>query len=174
MTINFYQALSLLLEYPSAELIDALGELQARIAATADCEQSERAAIRAFIQHLSATPLTALQADYVKTFDFTPEHSMHLTHHLFGEDKNRGPALIDLTEMYREYGLQVASNELPDYLPLVLEFASSLDDAEARRFLADTTKVMKVIATHLEQAASPYAPLLRLLEHRGGPMKAAA
>lgn len=174
MNINFYKALALLLEYPTADLIDALDELEARIESTAGYDESERTGIRSSIGHLRATALTELQADYVKTFDFTPEHSLHLTHHLFGEDKNRGPALIDLTEMYREYGLQLASNELPDYLPLVLEFASGLDDMEARRFLADTTKVMSVIAANLETAGSRYAPLFRLLEHRGQPLKLAA
>jgi nitrate reductase delta subunit len=64
-------------------------------------------------------------------------------------------------------GLEVRAGELPDYLPLILEYVSTLDDMEARLFLADAHKVVTVIAANLEQAASPYAPLLRLVEGRG-------
>ena len=83
---------------------------------------TERAAVRKFLARLENGDPTEIQADYVQTFDLTPEHSLHLTHHLFGDDKNRGPALIDLSELYKDYGVEVASNELPDYLPLILEF----------------------------------------------------
>jgi len=174
MKINFYKSLSLLLEYPSEELLAHLEEIGRLVETASDCDASERAAIAVLLRHLADKPLTELQADYVKTFDFTAEHSLHLTHHLFGDDKNRGPALIDLTQMYRDYGLELASNELPDYLPLVLEFAAGLDDAEARRFLADTTKVIGVLAANLEKADSTYAPLFRLLERRGQPLQLAA
>lgn len=174
MTVNFYKALSLLLEYPSAELVEHLGELAERIAASEAWTQDESLVVGQLLSRLAATPLTEVQADYVRTFDLSAENSLHLTHHLFGDDKNRGPALIDLTQMYRDYGLELASNELPDYLPLVLEFAAGLEDAEARRFLADTTKVLGVIAKNLETAGSAYAPLFQLLVRRGTPLKLAA
>jgi nitrate reductase delta subunit len=96
----------------------------------------------------------------------TAEQSLHLTHHLFGEDKNRGPALIDLGEMYKDYGVEVVTNELPDYLPLILEFAAYLDDNEAMVFLSDAHKVLKVLADNLKNAGSPYAGLLSIVEGR--------
>ena len=77
----------------------------------------------------------------MQTFDLTPEHSLHLTHHLFGDDKNRGPALIDLAELYKDYGVEVVANELPDYLPLILEFAAYQEDSDAQTFLSDAVKV---------------------------------
>jgi len=174
MELNFYKTLSLLLDYPTDELVAHLDDLAHCIDAAAGYDEAERAGIAALLKHLRTIPLTGLQADYVKTFDLTAEHSLHLTHHLFGDDKNRGPALIDLAEMYREYGLQVAGNELPDFLPLVLEFISGLEDPDARRFLADATKVLGILATNLEKAGSAYAPLFRLLEHRGRSLKLAA
>jgi nitrate reductase delta subunit len=174
MELNFYKAASLLLDYPESALIEHLDAIAARVDATPGFSAAERQGIRDLLEHLRRAPLTELQADYVRTFDLSAEHSLHLTHHLFGEDKNRGPALIDLSTMYREYGLQQASNELPDYLPLVLEFASGLDDADARRFLADVNKVLSQLAGNLEQAGSVYAPLLRLLENRGGLVELAA
>ncbi|MBI3148806.1 MAG: nitrate reductase molybdenum cofactor assembly chaperone [Betaproteobacteria bacterium] len=174
MNVNFYKALSLLLDYPSGELVEHLGVLAERIVHSEGWTQEESLVVGKLISHLAATPLTEVQADYVRTFDLSAEHSLHLTHHLFGDDKNRGPALIDLTEMYKEYGLAVASNELPDFLPLVLEFASGLDDAEARTFLGDAAKVTAVLAGNLETAGSVYAPVLRLIEKRGGLLKLAA
>jgi nitrate reductase delta subunit len=117
---------------------------------------------------MANTPLTELQANYVKTFDLTPEHSLHLTHHLFGDDndKNRGPALIDLGELYKDYGMKLMTNELPDYLPLILEFAALLDNSESTVFLADANKVLTVLTNNLTKANSPYAPLLSVIKSR--------
>ncbi len=164
--MRIYKMLSVLLEYPDQELIDHLPELHDEIARCVDINDTERTAMQRFLEHLQNTPLTELQADYVKTFDLTAEHSLHLTHHLFGDDKNRGPALIDLGELYKDYGVEVVTNELPDYLPLILEFAAYLDDGEASVFLADANKVLGVLADHLKQAGSPYAALLSIVEGR--------
>lgn len=164
--MRLYKMLSVLLEYPDQELIDHLPELSSEIDACVDMDDAERAAMKRFLVHLHDKPLTGLQADYVKTFDLTAEHSLHLTHHLFGDDKNRGPALIDLGELYKDYGVEVVTNELPDYLPLVLEFAAYLDDAEASVFLSDAGKVLGVLTDNLKKAESPYAALLSIIEGR--------
>jgi nitrate reductase delta subunit len=129
-------------------------------------EPAEREAISAFAGWLADSDLTEAQARYVKTFDMTPEHALHLTHHLFGDDKNRGPALIDLGEYYKSYGVEIGSNELPDYLPLVLEFASMLEPVEARVFLDPFAKVIAQLGANLDAAQSPWAPLVRLIEAR--------
>lgn len=166
--MQIYKILSVLLEYPDQELLDHLPELRTEIAKSPDMDAAEKEALRKFLEHLANTPLTGLQADYVKTFDLTPEHSLHLTHHLFGDDndKNRGPALIDLGELYKDYGVKVMTNELPDYLPLILEFAAMLDDNEAMVFLADAKKVLKVLTENLNKAGSPYAAPLSIVEGR--------
>jgi nitrate reductase delta subunit len=164
--MRLYKMLSVLLEYPDQELIAHLQELQGEIDACADMDDEERSAMRRFLKHLESASLTELQADYVKTFDLTAEHSLHLTHHLFGDDKNRGPALIDLGELYKDYGVEVVTNELPDYLPLILEFAAYLDEGEASVFLADANKVLGVLADNLKKAESPYAALLSIVEGR--------
>jgi nitrate reductase molybdenum cofactor assembly chaperone NarJ/NarW len=164
--MRLYKMLSVLLEYPEQELIDHLAELGSEIDACIDMDDAERIAMKRFLVHLQNTSLTELQADYVKTFDLTAEHSLHLTHHLFGDDKNRGPALIDLGELYKDYGVEVVTNELPDYLPLILEFAAYLDDSEANVFLADANKVLGVLADNLKNADSPYAALLSVVEGR--------
>ncbi len=172
--MRLYKILSVLLEYPDQELIDHLQEISMETDTCIDLDHAEREAIQRFLSHLKETPLTESQADYVQTFDMVPEHSLHLTHHLFGDDKNRGPALVDLGEMYKDYGIEVVTNELPDYLPLILEFAAYLDDSEASVFLADANKVLSVLADNLKKVASPYAGLLSIVEGRASLTRLAA
>lgn len=172
--MQVYKLLSALLDYPSQELVDHLEELSEYTAQSLDIDHAERDALQGFINHLQSAPLTELQADYVKTFDMTAEHSLHLTHHLFGDDKNRGPALIDLGELYKDYGVEVVTNELPDYLPLVLEFTAYMDDGEATVFLSDAKKVLSVLTENLKKAESPYAALLSIIENRATLTKLAA
>jgi nitrate reductase delta subunit len=172
--MQVFKLLSALLDYPNQELVDHLAELSEYTAQSLDIDHAERDALQGFISHLQNAPLTELQADYVKTFDMTAEHSLHLTHHLFGDDKNRGPALIDLGELYKDYGVEVVTNELPDYLPLVLEFTAYLDDSEATVFLSDAKKVLSVLTDNLKKAESPYAALLSIIENRATLTKLAA
>ena len=165
----FYKLLSKLLDYPSEALVTAMPELYGTL--KQGFEAAEWVVLERFMRNLSDQDLTDAQADYVQTFDMVPEHALHLTHHIFGDDKNRGPALIDLTEYYKEFGLEMSANEgkpneLPDYLPLILEFAAQLEPEEARMFLSQWSKVLNQLATNLEKTASHYAPLIRLVEQR--------
>ncbi len=160
-----HRILSTLLGYPDAELRAALPEIADAIA-DADLSGEEREVLGRFVATLSDGEPLALEEDYVRTFDMVPEHSLHLTHHLIGEDKNRGPALIDLTEYYKEYGIEIAQKELPDYLPLMLEFVSVLEDEEGRMFLSRWNKALRQVHANLAEAGSPYAELVALVERR--------
>jgi nitrate reductase molybdenum cofactor assembly chaperone NarJ/NarW len=166
-TAIHYRTLSLLLEYPDEALMSVLWQVRDLVGNdTEGWAAAGRDVLSRFLDHLESQPLTELQADYVKTFDLTPEHSLHLTHHLFGDDKNRGPALIDLSEFYRQHGLELSANELPDYLPLMLEFASTLPEDEALDFLGQLHRVLRVLAANLDKAESPYAAVVRVVEAR--------
>lgn len=164
--MRIYKLLSSLLEYPDQELIDHIPALREFILEDADISVKERANLFDFLNYLEQAQLTSLQAEYVETFDMKPENSLHLTHHLFGDDKNRGPALIDLGELYKDYGVEISTNELPDYLPLVLEFTAYLDDTESTVFLADAKKVFEVLNSNLAKSGSPYAALTKIIESR--------
>lgn len=172
--MQIYKLLSALLDYPNQELLDHLPELLEFVEQSPEIDSAEREALQQFLSHMQTKSVTDLQADYVQTFDMTAEHSLHLTHHLFGDDKNRGPALIDLGELYKDYGVEVVGNELPDYLPLILEFAAYLDDSEATVFLSDAKKVLAVLTENLQKAASPYAALLSIIDNRATLTKLAA
>lgn len=182
--MRVFKLLSRLLDYPSDEM---LGELRRAVAesgqalelvATLDSDKvfssEEREIIALFLETQLAAELTETQARYVQTFDLTPEHSLHLTHHIFGEEKTRGPALIDLTEYMKGYGFTHDEKELPDYLPLLLEFVSELREDEARVFLGDAGKVLKIIADNLEKTDSAYAKLIRIIDNHGSLVKLAA
>lgn len=171
--MRMFKLLSLLLDYPTEELVAELRTAAHGAALVGELDHprrfsaGDRQAVAEFIDRLREAELAKAQAEYVQTFDLTPEHSLHLTHHLFGEEKGRGPALIDLSEYYRSYGLQHAEQELPDFLPLILEFLSGLTADEATVFLGDAAKVLTVLAANLEAAGSPYAPLIRVIENQG-------
>lgn len=172
--MQIYKLLSALLDYPNQDLVEHLPELREFVVQNQEIDHTEREALQNFLIHLQSMPITEVQEEYVKTFDMTAEHSLHLTHHLFGDDKNRGPALIDLGELYKDYGVEVVTNELPDYLPLILEFTAYLDDNEATVFLSDAKKVLSILTENLQKAGSPYAALVSIIETRATLTKLAA
>lgn len=174
--MQIYKILSALLEYPDQELFDNLPVINKLLDETVDTDVIEWAEVKKFVAWLEKGDPIEIQEDYVKTFDLTPEHSLHLTHHFFGDDndKNRGPALIDLSELYKDYGVKQMTNELPDYLPLILEFVALQEDEEARAFLSDASKVLTVLADNLTKANSPYAPLVSIVKNRATPACVAA
>ncbi|GMR09114.1 MAG: hypothetical protein BMS9Abin26_2128 [Gammaproteobacteria bacterium] len=174
MSTQFYKLLSVLLDYPDDELFSHLAEISRLVKSSDDVAAAERQAILDFIGGLQQLGAIEAQARYVQTFDLTPDHSLHLTHHLFGDDYGRGPALVDLGEFYKQSGVEVTDGELPDYLPLILEYVCNLDEFAAQVFLGDAVKVLSVIADNLEKAHSPYAVLVRIVEARGGLAKLAA
>lgn len=172
--MSTYKILSALLEYPQQELLDALPEIREILGSEKTLGENDRVILETFMAQMEAGEITQLQADYVQTFDLTPEHSLHLTHHLFGDEKGRGPALIDLAEYYKEFGLEAPDNELPDYLPMILEFAAQLEATEAQIFLSQTVKVLQQLAENLDKANSIYAPLIRFVESQGRLTRVAA
>ena len=165
--MRIYRIFARLLDYPDAELMESLPEIIQALTDDSSVSARERNSLMGLIGWMQLHDPTGLQAAYVQTFDMTPEHDLHLTHHLFGDDRARGPALIDLSEHYRGAGLEMEDGEIPDFLPLILEYASTLDEMQARVFLGDAAKVLQILAENLEKAGSPYAKLLRVVTNRG-------
>ncbi len=167
--IPVYKILSILLEYPSKDLVASWGDIKQAISAQNDLPAEDKKRLAEFTDWASTMSLTKLQAEYVNTFDMTAENSLYLTYHLFDEqDRDRGPALIQLSELYKSTGFEIGDGELPDYLPLIMEFVSTMDDLHsAQSFLQQTAQAADIIASNLEKKESPYAPLVRLVEHHG-------
>jgi nitrate reductase delta subunit len=145
-----WRLLSVLLQYPDAELVAALDELGAA------------GSPAAFLAYLRSTPLRGLQASYVQTFDFDRRASLYLTYHTHGDRRQRGLELVRLKRRYAEAGLLVTDGELPDYLPLVLEFAA-LAPGEGEALLNELRVPLELVRARLHANESPYAELLDAL-----------
>lgn len=171
--MQFYKIAARLLDYPDAELMSNLHAVQQLVQSDLEVSAQEKAVVTELVSWMNSLDLTRLQQAYVDTFDMTPEHDLHLTHHLFGESRERGPAMVEISEHYKAAGLEVSNGELPDFLPLILEYVSTLDAIQARFFLNDAAKVLTVLADNLEKVDSLYGRLIRVIEKRGYLAKAA-
>ncbi|MBM5664435.1 nitrate reductase molybdenum cofactor assembly chaperone [Burkholderia pseudomallei] len=155
--MSIYPILSALLTYPEQPLLDALPEIERAL----DAQPGARAALAPLVESLRATPLIELQERYVATFDRTPSHSLHLFEHVHGESRDRGQAMVDLLDEYRRHGFEPVGNELPDYVPLFVEFLGAIagdgDGAHAAHLLGDAIDVLAALGERLARAQSPYA-----------------
>lgn len=166
---QIYKVLSVLLEYPTKDLTAHWDDMNQLINELPNLVAEDKKLLSGFTLWASNLSLTKFQAEYVNNFDMTAENSLYLTYHLFDEqDRDRGPALIELTELYKTTGFEIGSGELPDYLPLILEYVSTMDDeASALAFLQQTSQAADIIASNLEKNESPYAPLVRMVARHG-------
>ncbi|MCG2585946.1 nitrate reductase molybdenum cofactor assembly chaperone [Massilia sp. TS11] len=156
--MEIFSILSALLQYPQPELIAALPEIEAALAPT------ERAALRPLLDSLGSQDLVGLQMNYVATFDRNPAHSLHLFEHIHGESRDRGQAMVDLMEEYKKHGLQMVGDELPDYVPLFLEFLSTQDQKTVDTMLSDAVHVLAHVGRKLRSNGSPYAGIFDIVE----------
>lgn len=168
-----YTVISRLLDYPEQELLDHIDEMRTVVAEDDLLVEAEREAIHGVLDWMAGQSLLDLQAEYVQTFDVVPEHTLYLTHHTFGDSRERGPALVELGEHYKATGVE-AESELPDYLPLILEYCATLDPMEVQLFLGQAQEVLALVADNLDKAESPYASLVRIVEKRGRLARSAA
>jgi nitrate reductase molybdenum cofactor assembly chaperone NarJ/NarW len=158
-----FRALSALLQYPTERLVDALDEIADVIDREAVAPRSIRPQLTRLFDRLRDGDLYDLQEEYVILFDRTRSLSLHIFEHIHGESRDRGQALVDLKSVYEARGLMVDTKELPDYLPLFLEFLSLLPSADARALLAEPAHVFTALAERLAKRQSPYEAILRTL-----------
>lgn len=161
---NTFKALSALLSYPTAELKAAAKEIRATLKSDSLAPSRILAKLDFLIDELISLDLYELQERYVFLFDRTRSLSLHLFEHVHGESRDRGQAMVDLQALYRQAGLEVAANELPDFLPLFLEFLSLQPVGEARTLLKEPLAVISALKERLEKRNSPYAAVFRVLE----------
>lgn len=151
------KALSALLTYPTAELQAAIPELRAALDAEALLPPKYRGGLDPILDQIATGDLYDLQERYVLLFDRTRSLSLHLFEHVHGESRERGQAMVDLRALYERHGLTIKSSELPDYLPLFLEFLSQIPASEARNLLGETSHILEAIRLRLERRKVPYA-----------------
>ncbi len=164
MMANALKILSVLLSYPSADLGAALPEIEAAIAADTRLAADDRARLAALAADIAGRDTYDAQERYVSLFDRTRTLSLHLFEHVHGESRDRGQAMVDLAQMYERQGFDIEPGEMPDYLPLFLEYLSTQSDREVHELLGQTLHIVANLRTRLLKRGSIYANALLVLE----------
>ena len=154
------RTLAALLRYPDAQLRAHAGELRNALRDERALAFGRLAELDRLLDRLATADPMQLEADYVDTFDRSRRTALHLFEHVHGDSRDRGPAMVDLAQTYERTGLLLAPGELPDHLPVVLEFASTQPPKQARAFLGETAHIVRAIFSALVERKSPYASAL--------------
>lgn len=157
------KVLGILLTYPSTDLVEALPEFQDILKKEKWLPESSLKALDHLMDWMSAQDLLDLQEEFVALFDRTPSLCLHLFEHVHGDSRDRGQALVDLSEVYQDAGLLINTEEMPDFLPLFLEYLSVIDAEESRQNLGEIANVLGVLAGRLKNRQSPYAAVFEAL-----------
>ena len=162
------KALSLILSYPTKELQQAMPEIGGVLSAERRLTAAARRALRPLLDELQTRDIYDLEEQYVMLFDRSRALSLNLFEHVHGESRDRGGAMVSLVETYREKGFEPATSELPDHLPVLLEFLSTRPADEAREILADAAHIFEVLNTRLVRRESPYGAVFAALFQLAG------
>jgi nitrate reductase molybdenum cofactor assembly chaperone NarJ/NarW len=154
------RALAWLLRYPDAELRAMAPQLAEALYVEGALDAARLVELEALTRALAHAAPLRTEAEYVELFDRGRRTALHLFEHVHGDSRDRGPAMVDLAQTYERAGLHLAPGELPDYLPVVLEFASTQPPAQAREFLREIAHVVRAIFSALLERQSPYASVL--------------
>ena len=162
------RVLARLLGYPDAEMRAHLPALREALRGEGALGDARLAELEALMDSLASADALDAEAAYVQLFDRGRATSLHLFEHVHGDSRDRGPAMIDLAQTYEKAGLVLAPGELPDYLPVVLEFFSTQPALEARAFLGEIAHILNAILSALTQRGSAYASAIAALLELAG------
>ena len=148
---------ALLLDYPTAETLELTDQL---FTAAAELPEPIRSHVTDFLVGFCATDPSERAMRYVETFDMRRRSSLHLTYYAYGDTRKRGMALLRFKHAFRQAGCVIDDTELPDYLPLVLEFAATVDQVRGERLLAEHVPVLELLRLSLQDSESGYSQLM--------------
>ncbi len=162
------KALSALLSYPSKELQEATEEVREALVSEKLLSADVVAAITPLLDQIASGDIYELQESYVGLFDRSRTLSLNLFEHVHGESRDRGGAMVDLLENYRDAGFEPATTELPDHLPVLLEFLAMQGIGETKEILADAAHILEALKLRLERRESLYAGVFAALQQLSG------
>lgn len=148
------KAVAVLLSYPTDDMVAALPELRAAL--------GDKIVLRPLFDLLAGDLFDAQEA-YVETFDRGRRTSLNLFEHVHGESRDRGQAMVDLLQVYEQAGLQMTVRQLPDYLPVFLDFVTTREPKSAREHLKEVAPLLADIGEGLARRVSPWKPLIDVL-----------
>jgi nitrate reductase delta subunit len=161
--MQILKVISLLLDYPTEQLLEGRAELAQAIDAAREISPAQRGDLQALLALIGDNDLMDGQEHYGALFGRGRSLSLLLFEHVHGESRDRGQAMVDMMAQYEEAGFAIGIKELPDYIPLYLEFLSTREDLEAREGLADVSHLLALLATRLDERESAYASCFRAL-----------
>ena len=161
--MQILKVISLLLDYPTEQLVAGRDELNQAIDASREISPQQRAALIELLDLICDNDLMDGQEHYGALFGRGRSLSLLLFEHVHGESRDRGQAMVDMLAQYETAGFFIGIKELPDYIPLYLEFLSTREDLEAREGLADVSHLLALLATRLDERESAYAGCFRAL-----------
>lgn len=162
------KALSLLLSYPTRELQGAMPEIGGVLASDTRLTAAARRALRPLVEDLGARDIYELEEQFVMLFDRSRTLSLNLFEHVHGESRDRGGAMVSLVETYRDGGFDPVTSELPDHLPVLLEFLSTRPFVEIQETLADAAHIFEALSARLARRESPYGAVFAALLQLSG------
>ncbi|MFI3187232.1 MAG: nitrate reductase molybdenum cofactor assembly chaperone [Methylococcaceae bacterium] len=168
------KVLSLLLSYPEAETLLALDEMAAVVERENLLQQDHKNAVLALIDIYRGADLLDVQEAYVALFDRGRFLSLHIFEHVHGESRDRGQAMVNLLQMYEAHGFEMSTHELPDYIPLFLEFLSQQQQEEAVQLLHDAMPVLSLLGARLTERGSEFSAIFDALSGFAGEPEALA
>ncbi len=163
-----FKALSLLLSYPTRELQAAMSEIGGVLASETRLTAAARRDLRPLVDALRNDDLYDLEERYVMLFDRSRTLSLNLFEHVHGESRDRGGAMVSLVESYRDGGFEPVTSELPDHLPVLLEFLATRPQADAQETLADAAHIFDALRERLVRRESDYAAVFAALVQLSG------
>jgi nitrate reductase molybdenum cofactor assembly chaperone NarJ/NarW len=158
-----FKVLSAVLSYPSEALIEAAPQFLAALDSEDLLPAACREAVNLLIEEIALGDVYDLQERYGLLFDRSKTLALHMFEHVHGESRDRGQAMVDLKAMYENVGLMISANELPDYVPLFLEFLATQPFAEARELLGQTAHIFAALAERLGRRDSRYKAIFDAL-----------
>ena len=161
--IKTYKILSLLLSYPNGELQDFLLQVEKELREESLLHEDKIVEIAEFCKRFNELDLTDWQGEYVQLFDYSRSVSLHIFEHIKGDSRDRGQAMVNLMEFYKEKGLHLTAKELPDYIPAFLEFLSTLSITKSAELLGETVNIMDKINEALSESENSYSSVFKAI-----------
>lgn len=161
--MQILKVIALLLDYPRDNVRQHRADLALAISHATEISPDTRSALLANLGDIYEGELLDAEVGYSNLFDQGRALSLHLFEHVHGESRDRGQAMVDLLQVYESHGFAIDRRELPDYIPLFLEFLSYLPDLEAREWLADVSHILARVGARLAERGSSYAHLFETL-----------
>lgn len=155
------KVISILLQYPDGSLASSLDSVDEVMRECSEIEAME--SLAPLMSYLRETPLLQLQEKYTRSFDLDPRMCLNITYHRWGDERERGNALARLNEVYKSAGYEALTTELPDYLPLMLEFFSICSPNVCSRIVDEYRPQIEALGSRLKEAGSPYSALFEVV-----------